>query len=209
MAGILQRAIAVLDRLYNFPGGTRGLSEFDLDSPITAVHDLSREAEHGARGTQAQGGYLQLGQTLENDTAGAVTILVSTDVYAAFDATGDLNDFRSADHRLWLIGVFGSVDDTNNANWTNSKTTIRYGPGGNNRTQILAVWDLDISSTVAAGDRPMVADEGELPAPVNFPIFFPIGTLWESDSVSTNDCIARIHSLWWAGPIGTTPPGMY
>lgn len=204
MAGILQRAIQVLDRLYNFPGGTRGLSEFDLAGAIQPVHDLSREAEFGSRGAQ-DSGYLYIGQTLDNDSSGAETTRVSTDPYVAFTSIGEFSNFRTADHRLWLMGVFGSVDTLGAANWTNMQPALQF---ANDRVLILANYDADVTAPIASGSRPLVQNEASLPQPFQMPIFLPVGTLLVTASASTDDVISRLHAIFWGGPIGVTPPGM-
>jgi len=205
VAGILQRAVQVLDRLYNFPGGTRGLREFDLASAIQPVHDLSREAEFGARGAQ-DSGYLYLGQTIENDTGGSATIKAASDVYALFDSIGEFSNFRIADHRLWLMTIFGQVDTVNATNWTSCQSGIVF---PNNRVQIMAHFDADLTALIASGGKPMISAESNLPQQlVQIPQFFPLGASWNTSCSFTNDAIARIQSIWWAGPIGVTPPGM-
>jgi len=201
MAGILQRAIQVLDRLYNFPGGTRGLNEFDLAGPIQPVHDLSRMAEFGARGA-ADNGYLYLGQALENATAGAATIFAATDVYAAFEAFTD-RQFRQADHTLWLARLFGDLEQVGSSNWTSAASGVIF---PDTRTLLLAEWAADRSPIASAGRRPLA--RLTTTPPLYRPLFFPTGSTWNTSSLSTDDNIMRAHSIWWAGPIGVTPPGM-
>jgi len=45
MAKILARALVALDKFYDFDATKRFIQEFDLTSPIQAVHDVSREVE--------------------------------------------------------------------------------------------------------------------------------------------------------------------
>lgn len=211
MTQFRSRSLSVLDRLYNFIGGTRGLNRFDLAGAIQPVHDFSREAELGSRGTEANSGYLSIGDTLTNASMGATTIFSSRDVYASFDLVGALNDFSSRLHRLWLIDIFGTVTvDGDQGNWSSSGAGIKYQDPV--RVRLLKNWNDDLGPLASLEDRPMVADETRSPVPFTRPIYLPfiptLPTLLQSTSVSTDDCEVRIHWLFWAGPIGTTPPGM-
>ena len=55
MADFNSRAILVLDRIYRFVGGKTLGRLFDTETPITPVHDVSREAEIGAGFGQSLG----------------------------------------------------------------------------------------------------------------------------------------------------------
>lgn len=162
----------------------------------------------GARGG-IDNGYLFLGQVLTNATMGAASIFGFTDPYAAFDSISQRVDFRSADHRLWLVDLFGAVDVTGAANWTSTTAGLAFDPGGTDRAQLLRFWDTDLTGFSSGGNRGMVASEANLPAPVVFPIYFPPGTLMQTLAVSTDDSVARVHWKFWAGPIGVSPPGSF
>jgi len=210
VAGILARALVVLDRLYNFPGGTRGLTEFDLASPIQPVHDLSREVELGSRGA-VDGGYLRIGVTLENATAGAATIEATQNFYDLFDSITQFSEFRTRDHRLWLVEVYGTVDAVNSGNWTNVRCGRRIDPGGTNRMKQIFQADTLLNSPESGGGIPVGnVDASDRLTPLMFvPDLIQPGTLYKSAATSIDDSIARINFTLWAGPIGTTPPGLY
>jgi len=210
MAGfVLQRVLQVLDRLYDFPGGTRGLNEFDLASAIQPVHNVGRMAELGARGAD-NSGFLYIGQALVNVSSAPETALASTDIYGAFDSIGEFSNFRTQDHRLWLYELFAGVDDVTPGNWTDGATAIQFDPDGTDRQVILQHWDFDIGPITAGGARPAVG--GFIPMEVipvrAYPIFFPLGSRLVTRSLSQNNVTFRTHTIWWAGPIGVTPPGM-
>lgn len=206
MGKFLQRSLGVLDRVYDFVGGTRGLSEFELGGSIQPVHDMSREAELGSRGV-AQGGYLSLGQTFVHSGVG--TLFVATDVYAAFDSIARFSDFRSTakdQHRLWLLDIFGAVDGTV-ANWSFSMSAALLAP--DDRTQFLAQYDSTQAITVT-GAAPL-AMTSSVNTPLDrrtYPALWQPGTIWQGRSTATDAVTTRLHTLWWAGPLGTTPPGM-
>ena len=202
------RSLAVLDRLYDFIGGTRGLSEFDLAGQIQPVHDTSREAELGSRGL-TEAGFLMLSQTFAH--AAANTIFASTDVYASFDALTAVVDFDSTGskrHRLWLLDVFGTSDTGLISEViTSARIPVITGAGGT-QTQKLARWDRTFLSAESGG--PQTLQEGIIPSPVapRLPTLWATGTIWDTRSVSSGIDAMRISTLWWAGPLGTTPPGM-
>jgi len=204
MAGkILQGVIQVLDRLYNFPGGTRGLTEFDLASPILPVHDVGRMAEFGARG-QRDSGYLFITQILTNDTGGALTLFFSTNIYGALDGNPGI-DFRTADHRLWIIQVAGNVANTNATNFTRGLTALNI---PTDKVFSLSNYMTDSLSPISSGGfRPMLSDSDTESKP-ELPIFVPLQSFWQGNVVWTNDNIVRYELMLWAGPIGVTPPGL-
>lgn len=209
MGKFQSRSLEVLDRLYDFVGGTRRMDTFDLAGSVQPVHDMSREAELGSRGVR-QGGFIYIGDTLTNATMGVTTIFTSRDIYASLDSVGVLQDFSSRLHRLWLMDVFGSVDDTGVTNFTEAGAAIKYQDPAV-RLQFLRHWD-GVTASVASGeDHPMVQIEASLPFQRTRPLYLPFGgtpTLLQANAISSDDCTARVHWLLWAGPIGTTPPGM-
>lgn len=207
MTEFLNRPLQVVSRLYQFLNADVPRSDFDLTTRIQPVHDYSREAELGGRGIDLQG-YLELGQTLANATAGATVIHITTDVYAAFDSITQFSDFRSVKDRLWLIAVFGSVDAALAGNWTSATTGINMQSVSPSRIRGLAHWNVDIDPLVAVSGRPMVLDETQPFPLITEPIYLPLGTIWATAAASTDDCTARVHAIFWAGRIGTTPPGM-
>jgi len=170
---------------------------------------MSRESELGTRGV-AQGGFLELGQTFVH--VGAGDLFESTDVYASFDSINEFSDFDSTGlrkDRLWMLGLFGTTSDA--ADFQFSFSGLLYQDP--ERPLVLAIWALPDPPLTAAGDSVLAtASTGDrvVPEP-NFPIFFPPGSRWATVSASDNagTTTTRIFSRWWAGPQGTTPPGMY
>lgn len=204
MARFQERLLTVAEACYRFIGGERQVSNFSLASPIQPVHDYSRQSELGARGRGAMG-YLRVGQTLTNATAGATTIFASLDPYTAFDPP--IFDFDARRHRLWMMDLYASVDTTDANNWSSAASGIAYDPSGTNRVRALRHWNEDLPGLTSAGQRPCVLQEAQA-FPEGLPVYFPPGTLWVSNCISTNDCVGRVHATFWAGPIGTSPPGM-
>jgi len=201
--------LGLLNRIYRFDGGLQGLSRMDLAGQIQPVHDLSREAELGSRGVN-KGGFIQIGETLTNDTAAGATIFASRDIYASLDSVGVLEDFSSRFHRLWLMDAYGViVADANEGNWTETRAGIKFQDPAV-RVQLWRHWNLDINPLASGEDRPMIQNESQLPA-IRPPTYLPFSTsatLLQAAALSSNDCICRVNWQLWAGPIGTTPPGM-
>jgi len=209
MAGkILQGVIQVLDRLYNFPGGTRGLTEFDLASPILPVHNVGRMAELGVR--TLDNGYLYLAVKYENDTGGALDLRNVTNLYAVINALFAA-EFRTADHRLWLISSYGSLDDTGSTDFIQASTGLILPSSLISAVQnTMMLWQAaaETAALVANGQHSLFVDHDLMAPPFNYPFFIPVGTTWVGRMQTANNGIGHIYSILWAGPIGVTPPGM-
>jgi len=206
VARFQERLLAVAESCYRFVGGERQVSSFDLGTPIQPVHDYARQSELGARGVAGEQGYLRFGQSIANATAGAATLFASTDPYATF--APDVFDFDPERHTMWLVDCYAAIDSVTPANWSNGMAGLIYDPSGTNRLRGLERWDGDLGPLVASGNRPAVVDETNPFPPWRPNVFLPRGTLLVSQAVSTDDCIQRVHYTLWAGPVGTTPPGM-
>ncbi len=206
--GIIRRGVLqVVDRLYDLAGGPVP-TIVDVDSPVVMVHDVSREAELNVYpgSPETGGGYMQDSSLFSNVSGGASTIFVQVDIYDSFDASLT-NGFRTRDHRLWLVFASGAVNTTNAANWSNATSSLVMDGG---RHIPIGHWIADFPSTISGAERPMGWDTrtSVRPAYGVAPIFIPLGTIWAGQSTSTNDSISTLRMRYWAGPIGTTPPGM-
>jgi len=202
------RSLSVLDRVYEFIGGTRGVSQFELGGSIQPVHDLSREAELGSRG-EREAGFLMLTQTFAH--VGATVIFETTDVYNSFDLLRAVVDFDSRGsrrHRLWLLDIFGSSDLAAFTQLSTGATIPVLTGAGGFQTLYLADWNQTRTAPVSGGPRPLVhSDAGDL-QPRRLPALWQPGTIWNTRSSSSGNDTIRVSTLWWAGPLGTTPPGM-
>ena len=204
MAEFSNRPLAVLGRLYKFLRSSSVRSDFDTTSAIQPVHDVSRESELGTRG-RAQAGYLQLGQTFVHPGADART--VQSDVYALFDSIPRFSDFRSGgddQHRLWLLDIFGSSSGGGTL-VTSVDSVALLAP--DDRSQFLAGWD-DAAGSAGVALAPLTRVNTTLWDDRQYPAIWQPGSLWITQSVSSAANTVRVHTLWWAGPLGTTPPGM-
>jgi len=201
------RNLGVLDRVFDFVGGLRGVSEVDFAGAIQPVLDVSRLASLGAR--NLDNGYLILGDTDVHVAIGQ--IFSSRDVYAVFDSVGQINDFNSTgqrNDRLWYIRSFATNDDF--ADFADASVAIKFIDP--DRTFMTYRWSGSGPAQEAGGVVPCVENvriqsnvrgDGD-------PVFLPVGTLILGQSLSAvgGTVTVRRHNVFWAGPQGVTPPGM-
>lgn len=209
MTDFLNRPLGAVSRIFRFFNGDAQRSAVDLSGALQPVYDYSRQAEREARGGQGTSGYLELGQTLVE--VGAATGFASTDPYASFNSIGQLIDFDSNGRRrdrLWLMGLFAS---SNTSNFTIATSGINFEAVTPSRILVLAQWDVRAAAMVSMQDEGLMvlaASPKVMPADSWFPFFLAPGDLWVSSATLAGAGTTRIHSRWWAGPEGTTPPGM-
>lgn len=199
----------MVSRIFRFFNGEAQRSNVDLAASIQPVYDYSRQAELGARGDQ-DSGYLLLGQTEAH--VGVGNLFTSSDVYALFNAIGGLVDFNSLDRRsdrLWFVDAFCTVSDA--ADFNQSSLGIQF--QNPDREWVVRQWNQVINLPLEFGGLlECVADPSGISFPMlpTQPVYLPPGTLMlgssEADNAGTTT--VRRHMLFWAGPAGTTPPGM-
>jgi len=202
----LNRPLSAVQRIFRFLNGESQRSAVDISAAIQPVFDYSRQSELGARGILAAG-FLELGQTLVHVGSGA--LFATTDPYASFNAIGQFSDFNSTGQRkdrLWLLGLFATTSSS--SPFTDMQTGIDYQDPL--RSMILARWDSAVSLLAAAQPLNLLklSASGLVAPPAMFPIYFPPGALWNTRSNASGAVTNRVHARWWAGPLGTTPPGM-
>lgn len=211
MTEFLNRPLSAVTRIFRLFNGESQRSALDLSAAMQPVYDYSRQSELGSRGVAA-GGYLYLGQTLTH--AIADTQFASTNPTIAFDSIFEFSDFDSGgarQHRLWLVDVFANLDDPGD-NFTAVRTGWEINAVTPPRLKILAMFDKAAGALTSGGDLPCFQDESgpvaQGPFLQNGPYLFDSADEWVSVSVSSGTLVTRVHSIWWAGPLGTTPPGM-
>lgn len=194
------KPLGVLDNIYRFVGGLRGLSRFALRGAIQPVHDVSRQSELGSGLSQALG-YFMGGAN--NVHAGAGSLFDTFDPYAQADFHG----VPRGQVGVWAIDamafstVSGGVDRISVGF---QYPTIAGAVAG--QTFGLREWDDDGAELTAGGIRPgRVAFGGAHPV-ARFPIFIPNGSVFQ---LHTDALIASTLScfiLFWAGAYGSRPP---
>jgi len=206
------RSLGILARLYRFAGGMpSGSSNIDMGAPIVRVHDVSRQAELGSRGLDAQG-YLTLTHSLVHSGAG--TEYASTDVYAALNAdlTKDFASTGDSQDRLWLMNVYANILSGQAGSFDRCRTGLLYTTPVET-VQLMAGYLAKVDPLANGGPIPLAVgdganDVGRQPLATDNPVLIPPGTLWQTVSVSGGAMTTRVSTLWWAGALGTTPPGM-
>jgi len=187
----------------------------EIDSgPIQRVFDNSRLGTLGARGENTFGmGFLYLNQVATNASGGAFTVRTSTDIYAAFQSISAKSDFQEKVHRLWLIDLFATTEDTNASNLTDAHIELTFTDTTPPRVYLAGRWDSSIGPAVSGGLNPLTltAAGNQINPPdtkSSWPVFLPLGTQLNSRVKSSGNNVSRIHFLLWAGVLGATPPGM-
>jgi len=219
MADFRSRSLSLLDRVYDFVGGTRGLSKFDLAGSVQPVSDLSRMAALGSRGQQGidpGGGYLTLGVTDTHVASGAIR--TANDVYALFTSISAFADFNQGgkfDHRLWCIDAYAGTDSGDSGLFVSGAEGLEFPATTPSREVLIRKWD-DISVAPKSGGLEGAAQyDSSAGSSVNtgvipiMPRFLPPGAIWNTFSNLNDAGVFRHFMLFWAGPLGATPPGYY
>lgn len=208
-----QKALQIIDRIYNPIGGMPATAQLELSLPIQLVHDVSRESERNAF-DQGPGcpGYFQVGQ--DNVHAGASTIATpSITVYGVTDAA-----FGAASQtRLWCWLMYAGLTASASV-LSDSSLCINIAPLGG----ALALRDFHVAKWVTLGSMAnvgahslagleQVGAAASAGGPFNtgrLPMLIPAGSTLGFYTVSTGAGTLRLNTLIWCGPIGSTPPGM-
>ena len=202
------RSLGILARLYRFAGGMpSGSSNIDMGAPIVRVHDVSRQAELGSRGLDSQG-YMTLTHSLVHGAGN--TQYASTDVYAAFNAdlTKDFASTGESQDRLWLMNVYANILSGQAGTFDRCRTGLLYTTTVPT-IQLIAGYNTVVDPLANGGPLPLALTPSfTQPLRADGPVLIPPGTLWQTISVSGGALTTRVSTLWWAGALGTTPPGM-
>lgn len=214
MGDFRNRPLGVLDRIYGFLSGKTQASIVNLESPVTVVHDISRQAELGAAFGMNNGRGVQ---NLTQTHAGAGTMRQQQNAYAWL--TGGLDptiDPLVTDTQVWILGVDVMVEDETKL------STLSVALGQNNILEptILETYRpifygvgsqyFKISNTSATSDVKMLAQAYNVMPPGWQRNPWPVerGELLLVHSVATAAVTAVIYVDFWVGRKGTNPPGM-
>lgn len=219
MGQFRNKPLAVLDYIYGFLSGKTQVSSAQLETPLTLVHDVSREAELGG-GIGQFGGYL-LYQYYQSIGGANVYQYTSSDVYDSLSNATFLGPHNPQNYSVWYAGYSGvwvPAAGTGDVTATSinfcvpvasrmpfTETNPIYIPIFGTGSSQLPLTDQAgtgfVYSSVRSTDYGL---QGK-------PLFLPRGTL-ASYYVGTGAAIASpgavIWWLAWAGKKGTTPPGM-
>jgi len=205
MATFRNRPLPVLDRIYGFLSGRTSPPEIQTESPLTLVHDVSREAELGA----AYG--RNLGYGVQNMTQAYNSFAVEEqqqDAYSwllsGFDP--QLDPYEN-DVSIWIVDCHAT--STVPADMDAAVLAIgNYGtltPSTIETYRVLSVWDTDYatgSNYTATGNVYNHVPEWE----AQWPILVHRGErlLLGVDGGGSGSLVVYIY--YWVGRKGTTPP---
>lgn len=207
MGEFTRRPLAILDGIYRFVGGLRGVNRVDLTSDLTLVHDVSRQAEKAGiggyfgnvfwEGTVSGNGTIEEMITRPSDIQPALNL--DSEYYelwvmrfAARTTTADEGDFTS-------FSVYQGRDGTS--------------AGGAPRLATLVgsaqVWS-DVleeftgfsgASNSAGTTQPSVGSTFR-------PVRTTPGGFLGVQIVTTAAAVLYFKVDLWAGPLGSSPPGV-
>lgn len=218
MASFNRSPLRVVDRIYGFIGGLRGLVDFALGSSIQPVHDVSRESELGS-GLGSELGYFT---TQNRDSHVAAGEIRTTADPWAFAETMDRTERREL--MVWLIYA-GFLTDNNLARFFAQSLSIEYPLVVNilGSPNIQPQWLISNYKHVTGGSAAPEAGvllgaiaendtDTNFPKPIQVPLPFPVpdGSTIRRVSSQTGVGDIRIDSyeLWWMGARGARPPGL-
>ena len=200
MADVLKKALTALDRIYKFRSGQAAPQRMDLDSAITVVHDVSREAEIGV-------GELFLAG-VDNSHAAANTQEGQFDPYTTVDGLFGENSGMVC----WLLSCWTTM---NGGLFTEASITVNYVPWKNNiprRDRMIAFYS-GIESIADQGVAPATypyagvsGANGGVTVLTEVPVIVPPGSNVSLLSKSAGAIVVRGEALFWAGPEGVLPP---
>ncbi len=217
--GVFRNApLRLLDRIYGFVGGLRGVRSVDLSSPIVLVHDVSREAELGT--------YSGIGIALPGS---AYFAIVHDHVHAGADTVADSSPvYENQSAAAFFLAGFPPIDPDKETVWIvgaggmslNGLTTVAYiqvallpkasAGSGTGVDQAVIRWSGSDSVANSNGDHPLRTTEpgfGQYPFPIpitnkalnNSPI------LWTSATSGADTIDMWLNCIRL--PVGVFPPG--
>jgi len=216
------RSLGVLDKVYDFDGGTRGLSEFDLEGAIQPVHDLSREAELGSGHGRNHGFYIM---RIVNTHVGVGSITDQLNIFTPTNRFGTYTPVDPSSEWIWGFNAWMEADEA--TDFASATLHLNAGTGGSRDSllgafepagagagtdppgiRLIAFWNAIVgASPPDLGNRSNTIMPSYNIRP--FPIPFAQAVL---TFVSTSDTAGTIEiamsMLIWRGPRGVTPPGI-
>lgn len=201
MAKFSASPLKALDRIYRFVGGLRGLSEFELDGPIQPVHDIAREAELDSPiGLQ---GYFSI--TESQSHAGAGVLNDTYDPYASAPAFPGMEQSQGG---IWVMAQHCTVGTGSFFVIANSSYVypVLAGAFPASTEQLLFSFP-DIVDQVTVGLPILCGDLARVTNQVTLPFFLPFGGSISINSEASDVTVIVSTIVFWAGPLGTRPPG--
>jgi hypothetical protein len=207
------KCLEVLDRVYDFVGGLRTVSQADLNLPIQLVHDVSREAELGSPYGRNQGyGSYNWG----NNHAGAGTLNSVYEPYVSILNSLALDPVYvppAGDVDLWLIG-YGAYITANTLGSLVCNLMFSAFPPETGFVNIPFLWAQDVVTTTdwpGTGTSLGIAELNDgsknMVRNLRLPMLLPYGCRLGIRSNTTGAANVFLSTVIWIGRKGTTPPG--
>lgn len=212
MVEFTRKPLKLLDGIYRFVGGLSGVSRVDLASDITLVHDVSRQAERSGYGSF----YGRVFWSEEVVCPGAA----STEKIIYRRTISPLLGYPDERYELWLMNAHAEcqqsdIGDVTSVTMIMGKDSVSAPAGTPQGHQEIAVtqshaepvayWDaMRSSSNASGGVRGGVSSIQQWPRPrqSEWGCFFG----WQL--VSSAAATIHFTTEFWAGPLGSTPPGL-
>jgi len=196
------RALQLLDGIWNFVGGTRGLSEYDLAGAIQPVSDLGRISEIGSGYSRAEGFF----------SGGALLTAVGAGTQRANFQPQDNIDFHNkllSGSWMWLLNY--SVMTNTAAAHTNSSALMQIiAEAGSFGAQDKLLYGLTgvINTSIRGALPDLPVTFGANGWEARFPMYVPRGSTIFFATDFSAAATANHFFLLWAGPRGARPPGV-
>jgi hypothetical protein len=210
-----KKPLGLLDTIYGFVGGLRGVSRLALAQPITVVHDVSREAELGGfdgffgRGQGAvDGTFFTI--AIDNVHGAASTIQTGVGVYSNQSTTWALPGFVPPDpdrETVWLLrsGVTAVLANLLGA-YITAEMQPKAGSGSGNTPDHVVFFSSSMLMANLNGEFPCVnslAPHPPIPLSNKLLNNTPLVFVSQSSAVGAIDFYAQCVRL----PNGVFPPG--
>lgn len=212
MADFTGRPLTLLDRIYRFTGGLRGVRAVDLVSDITLVHDVSRQAERTGFGPFF--GRVNWSRDLVN--SGAATserLILRTSI-------GPLLGYEDERYELYLLHAhaqctLADIADIDHISFVMGKDANSVGGGKEqeflelgipqDQAAPVAYWPAAVPSATSVGAAwggVSTAEKWHRPIQTEAGGFI----CWQLKSSAA--ATIGFTTEMWAGPLGSTPPGL-
>jgi len=204
MAGFTAKPLKLLDGIYRFVGGLGGVNRVDLASDITLVHDVSRQAERA--GVGGHFGRINWQETFSPNGTLEEIIKRVNDI-------GPILGLEEDQYELYVLQVECNMSTADMADITSvsfvagcESLKTRYGNriGTSQPMYHVFYWsDTPLSSTNSSGTA-----KGSIGSNFYPPVWVPPEGFLAIQGVTTAATTLDFSFLLWAGPRGSTPPGM-
>jgi len=209
VVNFVNRALSALDALYNIVGGESRIDRLAL-TPLTLVHDVSRE-------TEATAGFPALLGPIATTAGAGVAAYVSTtlaEILATADVVQELNarGLSAAQVNVWVLGYDGVATTASIGNLGGVSAGIQFGNLGLPSVMLLDVWNLAGTPIEATEVSTFLRNANNIfAARMHLPFLLPphvdSALLVRAQDDAGGVLVAGVAFYLWICPKGTFPPG--